>query len=386
MRTALSSLVKIDGWFAVISRIIQLTVGPLTSVSAENRGDVVVMKFFGMGSIIRMLSLCEDRGVDLSRIVLVTASGNAELCRIWGVRGIFIRNDSLAGMILTSLTAIQAVRRLKPLLLVDFEKCSHLAAILRTIISWRAGCRAIGFGMRSFESATTEVHSVVGRSQLEIFLTGMKEFPVHSASRGSMWMHSKKGKVIININTSNLLQARKYSLASFAELLHSLTARRPDLTILLTGTSEEREYVQQLAGRFDGDTVINVAGEWTLTRFMEELADCELFITCDSAPLHLAASMNVATLALWGPTQPEHFGYRNTSTMHHLTLALSCSPCFLHPRSRPAIACNGDITCLRDLSPAMVEARAIETMEMLPSTREIIFPSKYVQVAADALV
>jgi hypothetical protein len=383
MRTPLSTLVKIDRMFAGISRIVQLALGPLTSIATENRRDLVVMKFFGMGSIIRMFSLCEERGIDLSHVVLVTSLRNAELCRIWGVRGIFISDESPARMITTSLAAIQAVRELKPRLLVDFEKCSHLAAILRTVMGWRAGCKTVGFEMRSYESRTATIYSISDRSQLDILLTGMNGFPTRSLSRLRTWMDVKQGKVIININTSTLLPARKYSLDSFSELIHRLTTYRSDLAILLTGTAEERDYVQQLAGRFDARTVINVAGEWTLTRFVAELAECELFITCDSAPLHLAASMNVATLALWGPTQPEHFGYRNSPRMQSLSLALPCSPCFLHPRSRSALACNGSISCLRDLTPATIEAIAVKTMEMLPSSREIIFPSKYVPVAAD---
>src|SRR5688572_32611223 len=103
MRTPLSTLVKIDRLFAGISRIVQMSLGPLTSIATENRRDLVVMKFFGMGSIIRMFSLCEERGIDLSCVVLVTSSRNAELCRIWGARGIFISDESPARMITTSL-------------------------------------------------------------------------------------------------------------------------------------------------------------------------------------------------------------------------------------------------------------------------------------------
>jgi hypothetical protein len=385
MSVSLTSWVTIDRLFAPVRRLVQFAIRPITFLSTENSGDVVVMKFFGLGSIIRMLSLSEERGVDLSRVVIVTFAANAELCRVWGVRAIFIRNNSLLEMFLTSMAAIRDVRSMKPRLCVDFERGSHLVAIFRTLVSWRAGCKAIGFEMRAHNSKTASVYAIGGMSQIDIFLTGIKEFPVGGIKRMSAWTDVARGKAIININASTLLPERKYGLDAFARVIERLISRRGDLVVYLTGSVDERYYVQQLANRFDARRVVNVAGKWTLALLIAELADCELFITCDSAPLHLAASMNVPTLALWGPTQPDHFGYKDTRTMHTLSLRLKCSPCFVHPRSTPAIACKGAITCMRDLSPDVVETKASEIMETLPSSREVIFPSNYVPLAAHAL-
>jgi ADP-heptose:LPS heptosyltransferase len=253
-------------------------------------------------------------------------------------------------------------------------------------MSLRAGCRSVGYEWRKRESAISRIYPINQLSQLEIFLLGIKDLQTIGVVRPTMATDVKPGKLIININTSDLLPARKYSLESFAQVIQGLIERREGLTLLLTGTAQEREYVQRLADRFDPGTVINVAGEWTLRQFMSELGECELFITCDSAPLHLAAAMNVATLALWGPTQPHHFGYANHPAMQSLSLYLSCSPCFLHPHSRPAVACRGSVTCMRNLSPSMIADSAVQLMEKLPSSREVIFPSKYVTMAADALV
>jgi ADP-heptose:LPS heptosyltransferase len=199
-----------------------------------------------------------------------------------------------------------------------------------------------------------------------------------------MWNEVRNGKIIVNINTSNLLPARKYDRESFATVISGLLEKRKDAVVLLTGTADEREFVQKLSIQFNNRSVINVAGEWTLAQFMEELSDCELFITGDSAPLHLAVSMNVATLALWGPTQPGHFGYLDAPCLRSVSLNMACAPCFLHPHSRPAQSCKGTITCMRNLTPALVETAAREMIATLPSTREITYPLKCVPADANA--
>jgi ADP-heptose:LPS heptosyltransferase len=224
-------------------------------------------------------------------------------------------------------------------------------------------------------------------TQLEIFLKGINNLPRNRQEqhRAPTWMDIDDGKVIININTSDLLAARRYQLESFVSLIKQLSAINSSLRFYLTGTANEHGYVQRLADHLDPLRIINVAGQWSLKKFAHELTSCKLFITGDSAPLHLAASMNVVTIAIWGPTQPQHFGYKVTDTFHPITLDLPCSPCFLHPGSKAARACNGKITCTKDLTPDSIVAKAIGVMAGSPSSREVILPTKLARRPVNAI-
>jgi hypothetical protein len=380
------SWVRIDRLFAPGYRFLQLIIEPFFSVGRQQSNTFVVMKFFGMGSIIRLLSLCEERHIDLDKVVLVTFSANREVCRIWGLRAIFIDSNSVWKMIRSALSAMGSIVRLSPLLIVDFERGSHLSALFRTVAGWRAACRSIGFEMRSYASRSATIHSIRNLTQLAIFLKGIESLPTGGRSRVATPVDTQPGKVIVNINASQLLPERRYAPDSFAALIRKLSATDRSLMFILSGTREERSYVQQLADKLSSRQVVNAAGDWSLSQFVKELSECVLFITVDSAPLHLAASMNVATLAIWGPTQPQHFGYQTTRTFHPLSLQLPCSPCFLHPRSRTAIACRGAISCMNELPPAIIKAKAIEVMSASSSTREIIFPLKFTPEAVNAFV
>ena len=368
------------------SKLIQWVVEMMTTVRRRTGARFIVMKFFGMGSLVRFLSLCEEKNVDLSRLVIVTISANGEVCRMWGVDAILIDSESVGKMIRDSLSAIRSIAKLRPQLVLDFERGSNLAATFRAMAAWRAGCKSIGFNLRARSTSVSTVYSIEQLSQLEIFTKGIENLPLSPRRRQRMTtaVDVRQGKVIININASDLLKSRRYEPSSFAKVIKLLMRADHGLIFYLTGTRNEHSYVQELASQFDGNHVINVAGEWTFQRFAEELSDCQLFITGDSAPLHLAASMNVATLAIWGPTQPMHFGYADRRMLASMTLNMQCSPCFLHPRSQPARACNGAITCMKRITPEMIANKALEMMS-LPVEREITFPAKIVSQSVDAV-
>jgi ADP-heptose:LPS heptosyltransferase len=387
VKPSLTRWIKIDRLFAPAAMLSRWILEPLTIIQSGAVKDVVVMKFFGMGSLIRFFSLCEQNDVDLSRIVLLTFSANKEVCEMWGVRGIFIDKGSIGEMTRGSINALRSLSRLKPHLLLDLERNSNLAAVFRAVAAVFAGCRSIGFELRSRQSRVCTVYSVTELNQHEIFLKGIEALPPqrHKHRRAATTTDIDGGKVIININTSELLPARRYDVESFASVIQRLSEFNPRFTFYLTGSANEREYVQRLTDQLEPLRVINVAGQWSLKQFAHELSECRLFITGDSAPLHLAASMNVTTIAIWGPTQPHHFGYHASGTFHPLTLSLPCSPCFLHPGSRAAKACNGKITCMKDLAPGFIVAQVIGVMSTLPSSREVIFPIELAPQPVDAI-
>jgi len=54
---------------------------------------------------------------------------------------------------------------------------------------------------------------------------------------------------------------------------------------------------------------------------------CQVYVTTDSAPLHLAAAMGTPTVALFGPTDPARHAPQAPS-VRVLKKDLACSPCY----------------------------------------------------------
>jgi len=374
MSISIKRWARIDQVIEPVYQAFHFLMRPLTAVKDGQRDHVVVIKLFGLGSIVRFLGLCEESGVDLSRTTIVTSDSHKELCQIWGLTAVFIPTNSAWALARGCWTAIKEIRRESPRLIVDFERCSNFIGIFRTVMAWRAGCQTLSFEQRSLASRKAIVHSVDRLSQLQIFHEGIKHLPIAGKSRKVNSIPLDTGKIIVNCNASELLATRRYDLPSFATAISSIHQRHPSARFLLSGVKSERNNVQQLADLLNGLPVQNVAGDWTLERLMTELADCDLLITIDSAPLHLGKYMNVATLSIWGPTQPAHFGYPVSEGFQVASLAMDCSPCFLHPRSTPALACNGAITCIKQLRPDTVASIAVMMLSRSEAMREVITP------------
>jgi len=73
------------------------------------------------------------------------------------------------------------------------------------------------------------------------------------------------------------------------------------------------------------------------------LARCELLVSADTGPMHIAAGVGTPVVALFGPTDPRRTGPIGEN---HLILArdLACRPCFQQP------TCE-HFECLTEMTP-----------------------------------
>ena len=95
--------------------------------------------------------------------------------------------------------------------------------------------------------------------------------------------------------------------SAWAELAHWLAER--GYRVVLSGSNDaaEIEYVAALAERLPQDA-LNLAGKLTLGAAASLLSRARLYIGPDTALTHLAAALGVATVALYGPTDPVKWG------------------------------------------------------------------------------
>jgi lipopolysaccharide heptosyltransferase I len=96
-----------------------------------------------------------------------------------------------------------------------------------------------------------------------------------------------------------------------------------------------------------GENILDLAGRTTLRGLAHVLAHCDLLVSADTGPLHLAVAVGTATIALFGSTNPVRtgpYGSRNRV----ISKELSCSPCFRAP------TCAGRVDCMRAISAGEV--------------------------------
>ena len=115
------------------------------------------------------------------------------------------------------------------------------------------------------------------------------------------------------------------------------------LGVVLTGSPDETEENKRIADSAPG--VVDLTGRTGLKVLAEIFRQCDLVISPDTGPMHLAAAVETPVVALFGPTAPWRTGPFGPGHMV-LRTGEDCSPCF--KKSCP------DVRCMTDLKPKVV--------------------------------
>jgi heptosyltransferase-2 len=134
---------------------------------------------------------------------------------------------------------------------------------------------------------------------------------------------------------------------NFVALIHRLGQAHPHARFLIfSGPSDEtvNEYIIQHA-----DERVVLVREPNLRHALAVLKHCRLFISNDSAVMHLAAALGVPVVALFGPTD---WNRLHPWTEHHVVVRkeLSCMPCFYYSSRPLRCVANINYACLREIS------------------------------------
>ncbi|MGH2502506.1 MAG: lipopolysaccharide heptosyltransferase II, partial [Ktedonobacterales bacterium] len=144
-------------------------------------------------------------------------------------------------------------------------------------------------------------------------------------------------------------QAKRWPARHWAALAR-LLADELGAVVTLTGAPNEASLagdVERMAGR----PLLNLCGQTTLPALKALLAECDLVISGDSGPMHIACALGRPVIALHGPTDPAISG-PTTPDAIVLQLGLWCSPCY--DVSATAECRFGNPVCMKDLTPSMV--------------------------------
>jgi heptosyltransferase II len=118
--------------------------------------------------------------------------------------------------------------------------------------------------------------------------------------------------------------------------------------VVLIGGNEDRRLCEDICTQAEDDKVKVAAGELSLLQSAELIRRCNVLLTNDSAPLHLAAAVQTPVVAIFGATVPQ-FGFAPRGK-HDVVLGidgLACRPCAIHGGNRCPI---GTFDCMNRMS------------------------------------
>jgi heptosyltransferase I len=155
---------------------------------------------------------------------------------------------------------------------------------------------------------------------------------------GARWIALQPGARWLN---------KRWPAEHFAELTRRLAVEYADVRFAVFGSQQDHPLAETVCAAAPA-RCLNLAGETSLPEMIEWLRRCDLLVTNDTGPMHVAAALHKPVVAVFGPTEPLRTGPYGQSgrVVKH---SLPCAPCL---KSR--CAWPRPMECLTAISPATV--------------------------------
>jgi len=139
---------------------------------------------------------------------------------------------------------------------------------------------------------------------------------------------SKEASRILGINPgASYGSAKRWYPEQFAKIAIELS---DNFDIMIFGGADELEFAEEIESHLIKNNIsnyLNLAGKTSISELTNYISNLDIFITGDSGPMHIAASLNIPTITLFGPTDPiETSQWKNQHSII-IKKSLDCQPC-----------------------------------------------------------
>lgn len=153
----------------------------------------------------------------------------------------------------------------------------------------------------------------------------------------------KERDTIIALNPGTTWASKNWPTKYYATVAEGL---QDNGHILLCGGPAEQGLGESIVQQ-SNIPIINAINQTSLLQLAALISQCTVLVTGDTGPLHMGIAVNIPTISLFGPTDPQKFG---PLTGEHVVLeeSMDCRPC--HKQNCPLTHLN----CMHSLSPQRV--------------------------------
>jgi ADP-heptose:LPS heptosyltransferase len=165
---------------------------------------------------------------------------------------------------------------------------------------------------------------------------------------------------IVAMHAAGGREVKQWDPQRFATVARKLIEDK-NATIVLTGGPGDGGIVNRVKNDLPSSHVVDVSHLTDLLSVAAVLQRCDLMITGDTGPMHLAAAVGTPIVAVFGPSDPRRYAPRGPLD-RVVRIDLPCAPC---NRIRlPPARCTGHIPdCLAFLSTDLVLTAAVQVLE-----------------------
>ncbi|MDD4955131.1 MAG: glycosyltransferase family 9 protein, partial [Candidatus Omnitrophica bacterium] len=185
-------------------------------------------------------------------------------------------------------------------------------------------------------------------SKFELFLS---EEPLKNAGKILEASGIKKDDLLVAVcpgsgdSWRNTAYFKRWPQENFLNLCAKLTVETK-AKILLFGSKPEAGVCSYVSGELK-ENIVDLCAKLDLQEFCAALSMCNLLITNDGGPFHIAQALGKKAIVLFGPVDEKVYGaYPITDNCVVFSKHISCRPCY---KSFRFSGCNTDKQCLREI-------------------------------------
>lgn len=161
-------------------------------------------------------------------------------------------------------------------------------------------------------------------NQLELWPSSEDEKAVDELLN-AQWLSQAQKVVGINISASKRWSTKLWPLEYLICLCEELGLK--DIRVIITGTQEDQPLASMLINSLKNTKIINACGKTNINELAVLIRKCQVFISADSSPLHIAAAVGTPVVALFGPTDVRRHLPPGKNCIV-ISKPLPCSPCY----------------------------------------------------------
>jgi lipopolysaccharide heptosyltransferase II len=149
---------------------------------------------------------------------------------------------------------------------------------------------------------------------------------------------------------------KRWPAAHFAEAANICAAQFPEVRFAILGSANESGLAGTISRAIPG-RCLNLAGGLSLLEMVEWVRLCDVMVTNDTGPMHVAAALGKPVVALFGPTEPRRTGPYGQID-RSLRFAVPCAPCMKSECTSVRL-----LECLEGITPRLVAQRMMEALK-----------------------
>ena len=204
------------------------------------------------------------------------------------------------------------------------------------VMGWATKAKKrVGFGKEGrFFLMTNTYKKPTGFHRTDEYVSLLEQFTETKIAERAVRLQAKttgnaNNQIVLNFNSE--AASRRMPLDKGRQLISVLTNAFKNTRFVAVGSPKEKAYIDELLNRAENAQVENYAGKTSLERLCELMASSKAVLTTDSGPAHLANSLGVPTIVLFGAGDERNTAPYNKKDLKVIRAGkLECEPCVLN--------------------------------------------------------